>query len=287
MKFLLIGGDGFLGKGFINYLNSDDEYAVFDKGENLFSLSQSILADINPNLIVNLSVVVDFKDKGVDPESDYYRVNVDGLSHLLNLAKLNSIPLIQISTREVIGLRNWNLISSASTVGAIDIPKVSESEPCFPLHSYGKTKLIAEYIAQSYSLATIVRLNTCYTDDLKSNKGLIANLYNKVMSQGSIELTNKGAAVRDPMHVKDLVSIVKNILGKGAFGETFHAGGGNDNILSLRDMCLTFNEDVEIKNIEKEGLDLGFLMDVTKAYKNLDWRPSVNFKTWANTLSVK
>ena len=287
MKFLLIGGDGFLGKGFINYLNSDDEYAVFDKGENLFSLSQSILADINPNLIVNLSVVVDFKDKGVDPESDYYRVNVDGLSHLLNLAKLNSIPLIQISTREVIGLRNWNLISNASTVGAIDIPKVSESEPCFPLHSYGKTKLIAEYIAQSYSLATIVRLNTCYTDDLKSNKGLIANLYNKVMSQGSIELTNKGAAVRDPMHVKDLVSIVKNILGKGAFGETFHAGGGNDNILSLRDMCLTFNEDVEIKNVEKEGIDHGFLMDVTKANKYLDWSPSVNFKTWANKLSAK
>ena len=275
MKFLLIGGDGFLGKGFINCLNSDDEYAVFDKDKDLFSLSQSILDDIKPSLIINLSVIADFKDKGVDPESDYYRVNVDGLSHLLNLAKFNSIPLIQISTREVIGLRNWNLTGSASTVSAKDIPKVSESEPCFPWHSYGKTKLIAEYIAQSYSLATIVRLNTCYTDDLKSNKGLIANLYNKVMSQGSIELTNKGAAVRDPMHVKDLVSIVKNIMEKGAFGETFHAGGGNDNILSLRDMCLTFNEDVEIKNVEKEGIDLGFLMDVTKANKYLDWSPSV------------
>ncbi len=287
MKFLLVGGDGFLGNGFINYLNSDDEYAVFDKDENLFSINKSVLADIKPNLIINLSVVADFKDKGVDPESDYYRVNVDGLSHLLNLAKANSIPLIQISTREVIGLRNWNLIGSASTVRAIDIPKVSESEPCFPLHSYGKTKLIAEYIAQSYSLATIVRLNTCYTDDLKSNKGLIANLYNKVMSQGSIELTNQGAAVRDPMHVKDLVSIVKNIMERGAFGETFHAGGGSENVISLRDVCLTFNPDVEIKNIEKEGIDLGFLMDIAKANKYLDWSPSVNFKTWAKTFSFK
>ena len=287
MKFLLIGGDGFLGKGFINCLDSDDEYAVFDKDKDLFSLSQGILAEINPNLIINLSVIADFKDKGVDPESDYYRVNVDGLSHLLNLAKFNSIPLIQISTREVIGLRNWNLTSSASTGGAIDIPKVSESEPCFPLHSYGKTKLIAEYIAQSFSLATVIRLNTCYTDDLKSNKGLIANLYNKVMSQGSIELTNKGTAVRDPMHVKDLVSIVKSVMEKGAFGEIFHAGGGGENVVSLREICLTFNEDIEIKNVEKEGIDLGFLMDVTKAYKDLDWSPSVNFKTWANTLSVK
>ena len=287
MKFLLIGGDGFLGKGFINCLNSDDECAVFDKDKDLFSLSQSILADINPNLIVNFSVIADFKDKGVDPESNYYRVNVDGLSHLLNLAKFKSIPLIQISTREVIGLRKWNSNSSASTGGAIDIPKVNESEPCFPLHSYGKTKLIAEYIAQSFSLATVIRLNTCYTDDLKSNKGLIANLYNKVMGQGSIELTNKGTAVRDPMHVKDLVSIVKNIMKKGAFGEIFHAGGGGENIISLREICLTFNEDVEIKNVEKEGVDLGFLMDVTKAYKDLDWSPSVNFKTWANTLSVK
>ena len=287
MKFLIVGGGGFLGKGFINCLNSDDEYAVFDKDKDLFSLSQSILAKINPNLIINLSVVADFKDKGVNPESDYYRVNVGGLSHLLNLAKLNSIPLIQISTREVIGLRNWNLINSASTVKAIDFPKVNESEPCFPLHSYGKTKLIAEYIAQSFSLATVIRLNTCYTDDLKSNKGLIANLYNKVMSQGSIELTNKGAAVRDPMHVKDLVSIVKSIMKNGAFGEIFHAGGGGENVMSLREICLTFNEDVEIKNVEKEGVDLGFLMDVTKAYKDLDWRPSVNFKTWANTLSVK
>lgn len=287
MKFLIVGGGGFLGKGFINCLNSGDEYAVFDKDKDLFSLSQSILAKINPNLIINLSVVADFKDKGVNPESDYYRVNVDGLSHLLNLAKLNSIPLIQISTREVIGLRNWNLINSASTVKAIDFPKVNESEPCFPLHSYGKTKLIAEYIAQSYNLATIVRLNTCYTDDLISNKGLIANLYNKVMSQGSIELTNNGSAVRDPMHVKDLVSIVRNIFEKSAFGETFHAGGGDENIVSLKDICLTFNVDVKIKNLEKEGIDLGFIMDVTKANKYLDWSPSINFKSWANSLRVQ
>lgn len=287
MKLLIVGGDGFLGKGFINYLNSDDEYAVFDKDKDLFSLSQSILTEISPDLIVNFSVIADFKDKGVNPESDYYRVNVDGVSHLLNLARFYSIPLIQMSTREVIGLRNWNLNSSASTAEVRDIPKISESEPCFPLHSYGKTKLIAEYIAQSYNLATIIRLNTCYTDDLNSNKGLIASLYNKVMSQGSIELTNNGSAVRDPMHVKDLVSIVKNIFKKGAFGETFHAGGGEENIVSLKDICLTFNMDVEIKNLEKEGIDLGFIMDVTKANKYLDWSPSINFKSWANSMRVQ
>lgn len=287
MKLLIVGGDGFLGKGFINYLNSDDEYDVFDKDKDLFSLSKSILAEINPDLIINFSVIADFKDKGVNPESDYYRVNVEGLSHLLNLARFYSIPLIQMSTREVIGLRNWNLISSSSTAEVRDIPKINESEPCFPLHSYGKTKLIAEYIAQSYNLATIVRLNTCYTDDLNSNKGLIPTLYNKVMSRGSIELTNNGLAVRDPMHVKDLVSIIKNIFKKGAFGETFHAGGGDENVLSLKDICLTFNMDVEIKNIEKEGIDLGFIMDVTKANKYLDWSPSINFKSWANSLRVQ
>ena len=68
---------------------------------------------------------------------------------------------------------------------------------------------------------------------------------------------------------------------------SINSSGGDENIISLREICLTFNEDVEIKNVEKEGIDLGFLMNVTKAYKDLDWSPSVNFKTWANTLSVK
>jgi dTDP-D-glucose 4,6-dehydratase len=49
------------------------------------------------------------------------------------------------------------------------------------------------------------------------------------------------------MHVKDLVSIVKSVMEKGAFGEIFHAGGGGENVVSLREICLTFNEDVEIK----------------------------------------
>ncbi len=286
MKFLLVGGNGSLGRGFANSLNLDDTFIVWDKDENLFNLDQNVLRSINPDLIVNLSVIANFQDKGVDPFSDYYKINIEGLIHLLRLARTDSTPLIQISTREVIGLMDWGFSRNAKGLNVQAVPRIGELEPCLPLHAYGKTKLIAEYLVQSYKFSTIIRLNTCYTDDVLSNKGLIANLYNKVTNQDSIELTNEGIAVRDPMHVSDLVVMVKNIFVNSAYGETFHAGGGDANTLSLKDICLAFNEEVVFKS-GGENRDFGFLMDISKATKSLSWAPEVNFKAWATRTKNK
>lgn len=286
MKFLLIGGNGNLGRGFAKSLNLEDSCVIWDQDENLFNLDQDTLRNMKPDVIVNLSVIANFHDKGVDPFSDYYKTNVEGLKYLINLAKTDSTPLIQISTREVIGLMDWGQSRNIERFNIKEVPKIGELEPCFPLHAYGKTKLIAEYMVQSYKFSAIVRLNTCYTDDVLSNKGLIANLYNKVISEGSIELTNEGISVRDPMHISDLVSLVKKIFVNSAYGETFHAGGGDVNILALKDICLTFNEKVEIKNGNRNK-DFGFLMDISKAHKSLGWAPEVIFKDWATSTKNK
>jgi nucleoside-diphosphate-sugar epimerase len=202
---------------------------------------------------------------------------VIGLSHLVNLSEETGIPLIQISTREVIGVRDFR-VDDKMKGSAVALREVSESEPCFPLHSYGKTKLIGEFLMQGCMHGSVIRLNTCYTDEVQNGGGLVANLVRRSRQDSQVTLDNDGLALRDPLHIADLTTLILSIYDKRGFGEIFHAGGGGMNIISLREICTLANVDVQI-NSGSTNNDYGFVMDIRKA-QGLGWHPKTNFRTW-------
>lgn len=274
IKFLVVGGNGNLGKGCVKKLNSlRIPTLVWDEEEDLFKLSKNIIKSQNIQAILNFSVLAN-KSKFVSVDSKEFRVNVLGVQKLLDLSEESEIPLIQLSTREVIGFQNFTKHKLLSN----SIREVNEQEPMLPENSYGMTKLIGEFLLASKPNVSIVRLNTCYTDDWRSGKGLIASLIKKSREEGTVMLDNNGQAIRDPLHINDLVELIIIILKKKAFSNIFHAGGGYFNRYSLANICRLANPQVRI-NSGKSNLDKGFLMDISKA-QALGWAPKISFSDW-------
>jgi nucleoside-diphosphate-sugar epimerase len=279
LNILIVGGNGNLGTGCDNVLRSlGIRTVIWDIPRDLFKLTSDELLENSIDLMVNFSVLVDQKSSEIRPDSDDFRVNVFGLSHLLNICSKVNIPLIQISTREVIGTRDFRI---ADTMSNSTLRAVDEREPCLPKTSYGKTKLISEWILSKDTNSAVIRLNTCYTDEWRGGKGLIGALVRKSRADGEVTLDNLGHAIRDPLHIDDLTQLILSVHEKRFYGNIIHAGGGNQNIYSLRDICTLANPKVQI-NPGIVNDDYGFIMDISLA-QSLGWNPKILFSNWINS----
>lgn len=283
MKVLVIGGRGNLGSAYCNYLQSCGVTAsVFDLPSDISRIKTKEIVELSPDLIVNFSMIADLKSSQLNLRAKDYEVNVKGLENLVNAIVDLKVPLIQVSTREVIGLRDFRSDTNILSTGFDDLRRVSEDEPCLPLHSYGKTKLVAEYLALGYDRGVVIRLNTPYTDSWQSGKGLVSVLVKKSRLDGKVRLDNSGKAVRDPLHINDLADLTLKIYEHRPYQELFNAAGGDENIITLKEICIGANPDVAIES-GSENNDYGFLMDIRKA-SNLGWEPRTKIRTWLQSL---
>ena len=279
MKVLVIGGKGNLGTEYCKYLSSHDLTPIaIDVPKDIGAIRAKDIEEFSPSFAVNFAMVADLKRQHILQSADDYKVNVRGLENLLKIVSESQIPLIQISTREVIGLRDFRKDPLKVFSGGDDLRRIPEDEPCLPLHSYGKTKLMAEYLCQGYEKGTVIRLNTPYTDNWTSGKGLISVLVKKSCLDGRVRLDNLGRAVRDPLHISDLAELTLKIYEKGIHQVVINAAGGEENIISLKEICMEANPKVVIED-GSENSDFGFIMDIQNAV-NLGWRPLTNIRTW-------
>ena len=166
MKVLVIGGNGNLGAEYCKYLKSKALIPlVVDLPQDINEITLKDIRELSPSFVVNFAMIADLKRTHILQSADDYRVNIRGLENLLKVVFDDQIPLIQISTREVIGLRDFRRDPTKEFSSGDDLRRIREDEPCLPVHSYGKTKLVAEYLCQGYEKGTVIRLNTPYTND--------------------------------------------------------------------------------------------------------------------------
>lgn len=285
MKVLVIGGNGNLGSEYCKYLSKQGLTPIIvDLPKDISAISAKDIKENSPSFVVNFSMVADLKRTHIHQGAADYKANVRGLENLVEVISEFQIPLIQISTREVIGLRDFRIDVSKSFSDGSDLRRISEEEPCLPIHSYGKTKLMAEYLCLGYEKGTVIRLNTPYTDNWTSGKGLVSVLVKKSLLDRSVRLDNFGRAVRDPLHINDLAALTLKVFEKCMHQEVLNAAGGEENVISLREICLAANSDVVIED-GVENSDYGFIMDIRKAL-NLGWQPLVNFRNWLRETSA-
>lgn len=285
MRVLVIGGNGNLGSEYCKYLSKQGLTPIIvDLPKDISVISAKDIKECSPSLVVNFSMIADLKRTHIHQSAADYNANVRGLENLVEAISDFQIPLIQISTREVIGLRDFRIDISKSFSNGSDLRRISEEEPCLPVHSYGKTKLMAEYLCLGYEKGTVIRLNTPYTDNWTSGKGLVSVLVKKSLLDRSVRLDNFGRAVRDPLHINDLAALTLKVFDKSMYQEVLNAAGGEENVISLREICLATNSEVVIED-GVDNSDYGFIMDIQKAL-NLGWQPLVNFRKWLRETSA-
>jgi len=274
MNILLIGHEGYLGRSLFAYLSRTHRVVGWDKQEDLFQLNGSILARENIEILINLSVMADVQHKNFEIDTPSDEVNVMGARHIAKILKGSQIGWFQFSTREVL-----SPIYSPEDVVKTDAgyrPKflVDESAPYAPRNRYGKSKVIAEFISESHPCSNVIRLSTPYNDNYHLSGGLMLQLIKTVVEGRPVTLTRGGGEqFRDPMHTDDLARLMLQLYERKVFGQKIHAGGGEQNFISLREIVQI--ADPQVKITKAEGGDYGFAYDIRKARELAGWEPRV------------
>lgn len=274
MTILVIGHRGYLGAGLFDYFKSRGHRVLgWDKEEDLFALDSAALAREKVEAVVNLSVLAEFTPPAYQIDTPGDKVNVGGARHLARILKGTDIAWFQLSTREVFNLAYGPKDVLRTKKGLRPKFLVGEDTPFGPRNPYGKSKLMAEFISESHPKSDVIRLTTCYTDAYHPAGSLVLQLLKKAARGEPVTLTRGGLQFRDPLHINDLGGLVEKLVERGVYGEKFHAGGGKENLISLKELVRL--ADPKAKIVAAPGGDYGFAFDGAKALKLAGWKPRV------------
>ena len=201
----------------------------------------------------------------------YTRNNIEATQKLLEFYKDSNI-------------KKFVYASSSSVYGDAELP-MKENSLLKPVSPYGVTKLAGENLCylywKNYSVPTVsLRYFTVYGPRQRPDMA-IHKFVNSILKGEKIIVYGNGTQTRDFTYVDDAIDA--NILAakSSVVGEVFNIGGGsrisvNDLIKLMADVL---EKKAKIKNIEKQKGDVGdTLADVSKAKKELRWKPKVKIE---------
>ncbi len=273
MNILLIGHEGYLGRGLHAFLRRAHDVIGWDKKEDLFNLDAGFLARQNVEMLINLSVAADRQSRAFLAEMPTDVINVGGARHLAKILKGSDIAWIQLSTREVLGPVYGPQDVDKTEAGYRPKFLVGEDCPYAPQNFYGKSKIMAEFISESHPKSAVIRLTTCYTDYDHPGGNWVVSLIRAAVAGKPVSLTQGGLQFRDPLHIDDLGRLIVKLHEHKVFGEKIHAGGGSRNMISLLEFVQRANPQAHIQ--AAPGGDYGFAFDIGKASRLTGWDPEI------------
>jgi nucleoside-diphosphate-sugar epimerase len=273
MKIVLIGHEGYLGRGLLAYLGRKNQVFGWDKKEDLFKMDAAYLAREGIQMVINLSVVADRQSAIFRDGEATDVINVGGARHLARILKGSEITWIQMSTREVLGpvYKREDVVETKDGYRGKFL--VGEDSPYVPFNFYGKSKIMAEFISESHPHSNVIRLTTCYTDYDHPAGNWVVSLVRAAVQGKPVKLTQGGLQFRDPLHIDDLGHLMELLCEKKVGGQKLHAGGGERNMISLLEFVRIANPAVKVESAP--GGDYGFAFDNTKATQLTGWDPKI------------
>lgn len=295
-RWLVTGGAGFIGSNFVRWAlgaHPDLRVITLDKltyagnRENLSGLPGAdrhhfVQGDITDPAVVEplaaqAQAIIHFAaethvDRSIVNAEDFMRTNVLGTHVLLEAFRRHPGRLfMQVSTDEV--------------YGSIPQGAWTESQPLRPNSPYAASKASADLLAQAY--ATTYRLPVIVTR-CSNNYGpyqypekLIPLAVTNALQRQPIPIYGDGLNVRDWVHVEDHCRALGTILARGAPGESYHIGAGEERpnlevvraILRLLDRPESLLQPVA----DRPGHDRRYALD-TSRIRALGWTPGRTFE---------
>jgi len=225
-KILITGGTGFIGRNLINSINTENH--IINIGRNKNSMCDNIFWNLKDNLdslllnnvdaIIHCASIVGNENIN---KSQYIDINVKSTLELLEFATKNKIKkFILISTGGVYGFSKKIL---------------DEKDSCNTKEIYSLSKYFSEKVCELYKgkiSIVILRLFFPYGEGQKGR--LISNLCNNILKKKKIMLSKKGQPIINPVHIFDVVNIIKNII-KNDLEGTFNICGNE--LISIEQIC--------------------------------------------------
>ncbi|HEY2944666.1 MAG TPA: dTDP-glucose 4,6-dehydratase [Vicinamibacteria bacterium] len=296
MRILVTGGAGFIGSNFVRYVaraHPSWEIVVLDKltyagrRENLAGLEEhpgfrfvqgdiadpQAVADVLPgcDYVANFAAETHV-DRSLYDAGSFITTDVYGTFVLLEAA------------RRAPGLKRFVQISTDEVYGSVESGSSTESDPLMPRNPYSASKAGADRLAYSYwatyQVPVIVTRASNNYGPYQFPEKIIPLFVTHALEDIPLPLYGDGMNVRDWLHVDDHCRAVDLLLEKGAPGETYNVGGGNEvpNLdLTRRILGLLGKPETLIRRVaDRPGHDRRYSLDCARL-RGLGWSPQVPF----------
>lgn len=291
MKLFVTGAAGFIGSNYVRHVLSttDDEVTVFDAltyAGNLSSLDdvasdpryRFVQGDICDRRAVTAAMeghdaVVHFAAEShvdrsiVDPDT-FVRTNCLGTNVMCDVAR-------------TVGVDRFLHISTDEVYGSIEEGSFVETDRLGPRSPYSSSKAGSDLIAlsyeETYGLPVIVTRSSNNFGPYQFPEKVIPLFVTNLLDGRKVPLYGDGLNVRDWIYVMDNCAGVDMVLRKGAVGEIYNIGGGNETTnrdLTEKVLALLGAGDEMIEYVQDRlGHDRRYSIDCSKA-NALGWTPS-------------
>jgi dTDP-glucose 4,6-dehydratase len=207
----------------------------------------------------------------VDPDA-FVKTNCDGTNVMCDVARR-------------VGVERFLHISTDEVYGSIDEGSFSETDPLGPRSPYSASKAGSDLIAlayhDTYDLPVVVTRSSNNFGPWQYPEKVIPLFTTNLLDGRKVPLYGDGLNVRDWCYVEDNCAGVDTVLRKGAIGEIYNIGAGNeepnrfltDSILEI----LGFGEEMIDYVEDRLGHDRRYSIDCSKA-RALGWAPKREFR---------
>ncbi len=194
------------------------------------------------------------------------------------------------------GVRRVVFISSASVYGrrrTLPIPEAAETDP---ISSHGIHKLTIEKYLQLYKYefgidCKIMRLSNPYGSgqNLYGRQGFISIVIGKLLSGGDIEIRGEGTAIRDFVHIDDVVWALRRLAVIESDESVFNIGSGqgvclNDVVGLVQDIL---GKTVPVRRTDERMADIpASILDISKARRIMGFEPRISLRDGLQELLV-
>lgn len=312
--WLVTGGAGFIGSALIRMLLAESDHRIVNVDKltyagNLESLPgaadnpryafaridicdanalRQCLEQYRPSVVLHLAAE-SHVDRSIDAPAGFIETNLVGTFTLLqeslrywrtlSPAERAAFRVVHVSTDEVFG--------SLGPTG-----QFTESSPYAPNSPYSASKAGSDHLARAwfhtYELPVIISNCSNNYGPYQFPEKLIPLTIQRALAGQSLPVYGRGENVRDWLYVDDHARALRVLAERGAPGETYAVGGGNErrNIDVVREICRLLDAAGHSGAAERitfvadrPGHDARYAIDATKIGRELGWRPSETFET--------
>jgi dTDP-glucose 4,6-dehydratase len=297
VRLVVTGGAGFIGSNFVRFMlrrYDDLEVVNLDKLtyagnlENLRDIEDDarytfVKGDICDAAVVRAALrgadaVVNFAaethvDRSISGPQDFISTDVLGTHTLLEAVReLEIARYVQISTDEVYGSTEMGSFTEESDLG--------------PSSPYSASKAGADLLVLAYhrtfgTPVLITRSSNNYGPWQYPEK-IIPLFITNAIDEQALPVYGDGLNVRDWLYVDDNCAGIDAVLRKGALGEVYNIGGGNEvkNLALTRQILKLLGKSPELIRFvtDRPGHDRRYSIDCGKL-QALGWHPATPFQT--------
>lgn len=294
MRYLILGGTGFIGRNLITSLLQKPENMVISFSRSIPSKGMTEQIKYKQNLSI---INGDFKK--IDFES--ITKNIDVVVHLISTTNPsnanyqidmteNVLPTLQLLKACVKNsIKKFVFVSSGGTVyGRTDEVFINEEHPTNPICSYGIQKLIIEkYILLYYENHgldySIIRVSNPYGkyQEIASGVGAVSNFTLKSLNSEPITIYGDGKITRDYIYIDDVIKGINNIINSENATGIFNLGTGI--ATSLNEIIEILSEivgnDIDVKYKNARSMDVDYnVLDIEKYSKIFNEHKMINLR---------